>query len=330
MIKEIFRTKYKKEKMCFGGFVKIAVLLFVVTCSGLFAACSEKNSSGKKLQEQEDGTWLYYLNDQRSRVMKEPLEPVQGSAEEQVVWMLSCLEARLWSREEVARLEENKPIVNFGIQEDNILTLQFADDYTMIHTTTSVLRRAAIVKTLCQIDGIDGVEIYIGTQPLLNTAGKPVGVMRAEDFVDNTGENTDYYQELEVVLYFSNATGDRLLETDVTVLYDGILPTEQLVLEQLTNASEFGARATLPAGTVVNEVVVKDGTCYVDFNDKFLEKRDGISAEVTVYSVVNTLAELNGIYEVKFSVNGKEKKNYHNMDFSSSFERNLDIVEGEQ
>ena len=91
-----------------------------------------------------------------------------------------------------------------------------------------------------------------------------------------------------------------------------------------------GMQPVIPEGTVLNKVTVKDGICYVDFNEKFMEKREGIQPEVAIYSIVNSLTELSNVYKVQFLINGTTKKAYYTLDFSSAFERNLEIVEGEQ
>ena len=211
------------------------------------------------------------------------------------------------------------------------MSLRFSPDYSSTQSITEVLRRAAIVKTLCQLEKVSSVEFYIGTQPLLMSNGKPVGILTAEDFIDSTGENTEFYQEAKVAVYFANAAGDALLESNLKITYDGTVSTEHLILNQLMEgplAEEM--QAVIPAGTVLNKVIIRDGICYVDFNEKFMEKRAGITAEVAVYSVVNSLTELPNVYKVKFLINGASKKTYQNLDFSQAFERNLEIVEGEQ
>jgi germination protein M len=65
----------------------------------------------------------------------------------------------------------------------------------------------------------------------------------------------------------------------------------------------------------------------VDFSEEFLEKRTNVSAEATIYSVVNTLVELSNINKVQFSINGEQVLLYNDtIDFGSAFERNLDLV----
>ena len=61
-----------------------------------------------------------------------------------------------------------------------------------------------------------------------------------------------------------------------------------------------------------------------------MDKRKGITSEVAIYSIVNSLTELSTVYRVQFLINGSTRKYYQDLDFSSTFERNLEIVEGEQ
>ena len=245
--------------------------------------------------------------------------------------LLTALEEVLWTEDEKDLIMDRNPIYEYKVDSNGLLSLRFSPDYNASQSITEVLRRAAIVKTLCQLDGVSAVEFYIGTQPLLNSGGKPVGMLTAEDFIDSTGENTDFYQEAKLSVYFANEDGDALVESNLKITYDGTVSTERLILEQLMEGPVLGEmQAVIPKGTVLNKVTIRDGICYVDFNEKFMETRKGITAEVAVYSVVNSLTELSNVYKVQFLINGSTRKNYQNLDFSSAFERNLEIVEGEQ
>ena len=76
-------------------------------------------------------------------------------------------------------------------------------------------------------------------------------------------------------------------------------------------------------------VSTKDNVCTVDFSREFLDKLPEVSEEVAIYSVVNTLAEIPGIYQVQFLVEGKQEKSYLKMDLSVLYERNLNVIEEE-
>lgn len=321
------QNKRQKSQRVGGKF-----LFLLLACMCFATGCSAAENPQESLEETEaQGPRLYYLNAERTKVISMSYEVTGEDLNVRISHMLTALEEVLWTEEELDLLADRNPIVGFEVKAEELLSLQFTADYSMVHTTTSVLRRAAIVKTLCQLEGISAVEIYIGAQPLLHSNGKPVGIMKAENFVDSTGENTEFYQEETITVYFADVTGEKLLESNLKVIYDGTVPTERLVVEQLLEGPVTeGKLPTLPEGTVLNRISIKNGVCYVDFNEKFLEKRDGISAQATIYSVVNSLAELSGVYKVQFLINGETRKTYYNIEFSGSFERNLDIVEGEQ
>lgn len=310
------------------------ILLPVLMLLLCLAGCAREENPELEIiptEAPEESTKLYFLNEGRTKVIGDSFELKTTTVEEQVSEFLTALEEILWTDTEKSRITDQNPIYEYKIDEAGLLSLRFAADYNASPTITEVLRRAAIVKTVCQLDTIKAVEFYVGTQPLLTSGGKPVGMLKAEDFIDSTGENTEFYQEAKVAVYFANVTGDALVESNLKITYDGTLSTERLILEQLMEGPVLeDMQAVIPKGTVLNKVTIRDGICYVDFNEKFMEKRENITAEVAVYSIVNSLTELSNVYKVQFLINGEIRKSYQNLDFSSTFERNLEIVEGEQ
>lgn len=325
------RLKKKLTRNRRGRYWLLPVLLLFLL---LFGGCAEEEPPVRELitvKVPEGATKLYYLNEERTKVVGTNFDLAIGTADEQVSELLTALEEVLWTDDEKDLIADRNPIYEFKIDETGLLSLRFSVDYISTPSITEVLRRAALVKTFCQLDQIRAVEFYIGTQPLLNSSGKPVGMLTAEDFIDSTGENTEFYQEAKVAVYFANASGDALVESNLIITYDGTVSTERLILQQLMEGPVLKEmQAVIPKGTVLNRVAVRDGICYVDFNEKFMEKRNGITAEVAIYSIVNSLTELSNVYKVQFLIDGTTKKTYQNIDFSQTFERNLEIVEGEQ
>ena len=322
---------HRKKKYILGRRSRILLLVLLLF---LISGCVAKEVPKENIttvELPEATIKLYYLNEERTKVEGQGFYVKNGTVDEQVSEFLTALEDVLWTDDEKNLITDRNPICEFKVDETGLLSLRFSSDYNASPSITEVLRRAAIVKTLCQLEEITAVEFYIGTQPLLTSAGKPVGMLTAEDFIDSTGENTEFYQEAKVAVYFANETGDALVESNLKITYDGTMTTERLILEQLMEGPVLdNMQAVIPKGTLVNKVTIRDGICYVDFNEKFMEKREGITAEVAVYSIVNSLTELSNVYKVQFLINGSTKKTYQNLDFSSTFERNLEIVEGEQ
>ena len=321
------QQRQKREQAFFWS--RIFLLLVV-----MFAGCAKEQEMEQQqitVELPEDVTKLYYMNDESTKVISKNFELSFGTTEEQVSELLTVLEATLWTEEEKDLITDRNPIYEYKVDENGLLALRYSSDYSMQPSITEVLRRAALVKTLCQVNNITAVEFFVGTQPLLTSAGKPVGMLTAEDFIDSTGENTEFYQEAKVSIYFANEAGDALQPSYLKITYDGTVTTERLILQALLEGPvQEDLQPVIPKGTILNKVTIRDGICYVDFNEKFMEKQDGITPEVTVYAVVNSLTELSNVYKVQFLINGATKKNYGTLDFSQAFERNLEIVEGEQ
>ena len=98
-------------------------------------------------------------------------------------------------------------------------------------------------------------------------------------------------------------------------------------------ADDTGLAAGRKDGPVINpatkivSVAVRDGICYVNLDDSFLNQIYNVTPEVTIYAITNSLIELTGVNKVQISVNGETSVNYReNINLSTVFERNLDMV----
>lgn len=232
-------------------------------------------------------------------------------------------------------IPDNVSVDDFVIDNNGDLTLYLDAAYGNYSGVNEILRRAAIVKTLCQSKDVRAVQFYVAGQPLTDSNMNSIGYMTAGSFIDNTDSGSTYRQTATVNMYFASRKGDKLVEVPVEITYDATIPLEQLVIEQLLKGpstidgvSSKDIQATIPKDTILNKVTMKEHTCYVDFSEQFLNKPDGITAEVAIYSVVNTLIELPDITKVQFSINGKQELFYNDsMPFGDVFTRNLDLVQ---
>lgn len=78
-----------------------------------------------------------------------------------------------------------------------------------------------------------------------------------------------------------------------------------------------------PKGTKVNGVNLKGDTAIIDLSKEFLDGSnvDGLSAQLRLASLVNTVTEFDGVKKVKFLVNGKTIDTYGGYDLSVPMER---------
>lgn len=66
--------------------------------------------------------------------------------------------------------------------------------------------------------------------------------------------------------------------------------------------------ATIPEGTKVNKIELKENILRIDLSKEFIQNHKGGAAEEarTVYSIVNTMTQLNEVEAVKIIIDGKE------------------------
>lgn len=310
----------------------VMLLLFV----GVFLSGCQSAGQKHLLTPGSKNYKIYYLENEEKEIVSEDYDP--KAADDDCVGLLNEFIKALDQPPKNLTCKKAKPdnvkILKYQFQ-DTKLTLYFNSEYTTVTGISEVLMRAAIVKTLCQIDGVDAVEFYVNGQPLMETPERAAGFMKEESFIDNTGGETNFFQYAELLLYFASRDGEKLQPITVSVRYDGTISIEQLVVEQLIHgpASIKGVDKslvgkTVPEDTRINRVSVKEGTCFVDVSAEFLDKVRGITDEVAIYSIVNSLVELSRIDRVEFLVDGEKMATYREkFPFNDAFERNLDLVE---
>lgn len=216
--------------------------------------------------------------------------------------------------------------------DENQMSVFFTGAYNNKTGVTEVLSRAAIVKTLCQINGVDKIEFFVEDQPLM-VRGESVGQMDPSSFVEDLG-NRGEPQSRKVKLYFADSTGQNLVPIETTVTYPASEKMAQLLVDSLIAGPEAikdqetdGLLRSVPTGTVLNNVTIRDNICYLDFSREFAELLPNVTSDVTVYSIVDTLCELPSISRVQFTINSGVRELYgETKGFNKALERNLDII----
>ncbi|ROR30579.1 germination protein M [Mobilisporobacter senegalensis] len=311
---------------------KLRIFLYI---GMILLFCSSFTGCKKEEQKSDESEYkVYYLDSEEARVVGEPYEPEGNDTTELLEEFLLQLDLNPKNLSYKKAKPDNVTIKDYKLTDDGQLSLNFDVNYKSLTGISEILCRAAIVKTLGQIDGIEYIEFNVNGQPLMNTNEKPIGFMKRDDFIENTGGETDYTQEVTMTLFFANKKGNALVETRVTKIYDGTISMEQLIIEQLIKGpsvikgtKEGTLYPTIPSSVSLIKVSTKDGVCYVDLSKEFLEKIPEITDQVAIYSVVNSLVEMPSVNKVKFLIEGEEHKTYREtMTFNEFFERNLDIV----
>lgn len=296
--------------------------IFLLLCIGILTACQSEyaDTEGTAIE-------LYYLNKEETKVLREEYMVEAETVEAQVEELIGALSEPPDNLANKAPISGNVRLLNYRIEESQ-LSLTFDEYYKELPFTTEVLTRAALVRSFTQLEGIEYVVMQVREETLTDALGVPVGVMSADTFIDNAGEEINAYEEVNLRLYFADESGTRLIEAIRPYMYNTNISLEKLVLEQLiAGPNNDELHPTINPDTKVVSATVRDGICYVNLDETFLTQIYNVTAEVTVYSIVNSLIELPNINKVQILINGETDISYReNIYFTTLFERNLDLV----
>lgn len=304
----------------------LCILCTVILVFGM-TGCGEKTD--KQLMSYQ----VFYINSDGSGLTGKTYQ--LKDAKQDLVSVIKELIIRLQTPQEESLkspIDEGIQVVDYQIKE-NQLSVYFSAGYNNKSGLDEILSRAAIVKTLCQIQEIEYVEFYVEDQPLM-LSGNAVGLMSQESFADELNPQ-DQKQSKETVLYFANKRGNRLKKITTDITYNAVEPIARLLVEQLIagvssiqNIDETKLQSAVPSKTTLNNLTIRDNICYLDLSKDFEQQDPNVSSEVIVYSIVDTLCELPEVTKVQFSVDGEQKEKYGDLEgFNKPLERNLDLLE---
>ncbi len=308
-----------------GKRVVLSAFLFLLL--GVIAACGKSSEQvGQQLQ-------VFYLNKEETEIISMPYEAVHTPKEREdlVRELLNALESQ--PKEPGLQSAIRGFLVKDCIVRESQVTLNFSKEYEMQHFTREVLARAAIVKTLTQLDFVQLVLFQVEGKNLADSLGEEVGVLSSDSFLDNTGQEMKKYEETTINLYFANATGDSLVKVNRKLHYNTNISLEKLVVEQIVagplNSKNYVSEIypTVNKETKIIGVSVKDGICYVNLSNHFLTPMESVTPDITLFSLVNSLTELPGIVKVQFAIEGDTKVTFgEKYQFTTLFERNLQLT----
>lgn len=302
---------------------KLIMTWVVLTLCLFLSACALTEPESESVGETYE---IYYSNKDATNLVGEQSTFLETDTTELVRQMLEKIYTQPKNVEIIPVIREEM-LLDFALVEKQV-TINMSTAYKELDTALEVLARAAIVSTLTQLQGVDFVSITVQGEPLLDVLGNPVGVMSKELFIKNAGEEINSYDKVKMTLYFANEQGDGLIEINRTLAYQNIVSMEKLVVEQIiAGPSNEESYPTMNPETNVISATIKDGVCYVNLDETFLTQPYNVSAEVTIYSIVNSLVELSNVNKVQISIEGKNNLSYREqIDLMTLFERNLDLL----
>ena len=264
---------------------------------------------------------LYYLNLEASKLEAYEHTLAASDTMGQIEEIYQAIAAEQDTDEQLALLPADVKMQSCSLK-DKTLTVNFNTNYRYMESTREVLVRAGIVRSFASINDIVSVRFMVEDKELLDVRGEPIGLMRATDFVEDSGKEVNAYNYVTLKLYFANRTGDKLMLEERKIYYSKNTPLERVVVEQLLegpkNAEHY---PTIPAETKILGASAMDGLGYVNLDEAFLNHILPVQGEVALQSIVQSVVAACDVSKVQLSINGETKVDYRgNISLDQFFE----------
>ena len=290
----------QRENKLRKAIVMLIVLIVLVPCA--FMLYDSTIVSGEKKVE------FYYMTG--DGVMKPVKKEIRGeNTEDILVTTLRTLKNDTVAEGMIPSVPAEVEFLSVGLVNDNAI-IDVSNGYHRLKNTEEVICRSSIVWTLTSLDFVEGVVLTVEGQPLRNNNGLEIGPMDRSNVViepEISAETTEY---AILTLYFANMDGTDLVTEERVIEVNANQTSEKTILEQLiAGPEELDVQRTVPVETKLRDVTTtNDGICYVNLSQDFVSKHSGgeMAEKLTIYSIVNSLCELDHIDKVQFLIEGKK------------------------
>ena len=181
---------------------RFTALCLILCLLSLMTACVRESESAD--------FYLYYLNMNYTGIVPVEYEMEAQDAEGQVREALHMLSSETKSVDYMKTIPEAVKVEDFRL-DNGTLAMYFNAAYTQLETYTEVMVRAAVVKTLLQIPGVDSITFYVAGNPLQDSTGQLVGAMDSNSFIDDFGQESESLLTTTLTLYYASADGQSLI-----------------------------------------------------------------------------------------------------------------------
>ncbi len=302
------------------SYLLIAALAFIVPIFS-FSACDSDSASYT----------VYYKNADGDKLLSEKRKMENGKTatkEETVEFLIDELTKSPKTDGGINVLPNGTILLDVTIT-GKTATVNISDDYYLNRDVDELLARVAIVNTLCGIDGISNVRIKIEGKALVSTmTGTEIGLLRRSDIAAGP-QDAAVTEKETVVIYFPDKNGEYLVAESREIEVQASLSVEKLIISELAKGPENKELVqVIPSETKVISTETKDGVCFVNLSGDFADKITAGSTSTTMalYSIVNSLTELDGISSVQLLIDGKTGAEFGNYVLDVPFQRNEALI----
>jgi germination protein M len=139
------------------------LMLFLLLCLAACVGCGHDQVA--------DGDYhVYYLNKDSTKIVDKPYETETDpeDAEALITELFDQLQQDSGDVDYKKAIPGDVKIIKYML-EGEVLTIYFGQEYSKMDKIEEALARAAIVRTMTQVEGVECVAFYVGESPLTDS-----------------------------------------------------------------------------------------------------------------------------------------------------------------
>lgn len=353
--KKSVMKKLIMEKFNMKGFI---MLNMIIIFSLLFSACSSVGSNGVQEGTQQDESVQQGENtlqvdtkpmeesseDESSAINAKTIKvalyfPTEDNSalkmEEREIQVIdgAILKACVLALADGPTVKGLRKIIPEGTEirgisiKDKVATVDFSREFLETNGLSEITTRLSLVNTLTGISGVDKVRFRVDGKDMIGPSGMPLGDMGPALLNDDGTPMA--YETKTVTLYFSDTNAMYLEGEKRDIMVTEKDSIEELIVRELIKGPvSEDLWSTIPDGSELISASTKNGICTVDFSSEYVDNSPGGSTSemMAVFSVVNTLTELEGVEKVQFLIEGKKREIYTHVIFDEPFSRDENFL----
>jgi len=188
------------------------------------------------------------------------------------------------------------------------LQLEFITDGEDMTSEQELYFKGSLCWTMTELPMINDLHIYINGREMLKADGSPVGSLNRENMIiydEISPFRNDVYRAL---LYFADGYYRGLMPEERVIPVKTLNPNQDMakhVVEQIiAGPSRNEHFPTVSPDTSIREVNTEGDICYVNLSADVFTKVMAPNGDMllTIYSLVNSLTEIEGIKKVQFLI----------------------------
>lgn len=303
------------------------LLALIIAAAVTLTACSFGAPGGKD-GKSESGLLVYYLNREGDGLVTVSEPAPDGSVADQVDHLIAAMQTVPKEADYQVLLPDDVTLQKSEVS-GGLLTLDFSKGYEKLSSTREVLARAGVVRTMVQLDSIDGVQFTVDGADAKAADGKTLGVMNADTFVEDSGKMINAITHTSIDLFFASKDGETLNRESRSIYYSASKPLEWAIVERIIAGPKVeGNDPTVPSNLQIISVTSSNGICYVNLNDTFISSPLSVDEKIPIYSIVDSICEnCRDIHEVQFAIDGDSNLTFRQtMKLGKPFKPDMSLV----